>query len=62
MFRPVIKEGDCSNCRACQRICPKEVFGSKEEETIAVCNPIRCTGCESCTAVCPIGAIKVEEM
>jgi NAD-dependent dihydropyrimidine dehydrogenase PreA subunit len=60
MYRPVIREDKCTNCRACERICPKGVF-DPDEADVSVGNPIRCTGCESCTAVCPMNAITVEE-
>jgi len=61
MYLPVKKDEKCTCCRACARICPKNVFEEDDEE-LRVCNPLRCTGCESCSAVCPVEAIKVEEI
>lgn len=61
MFLPVVDEKECTNCRACERICPKNVFDS-DEETLCVANACYCTGCESCSAVCPKNALRVEEV
>jgi Pyruvate/2-oxoacid:ferredoxin oxidoreductase delta subunit len=61
VYLPVIDEKKCNRCRACVKICPKEVFGRDEPE-VNVWNPAYCTGCESCTVVCPEDAIKVEQM
>lgn len=61
MYMPIIKDEDCTRCRACANICPKDVFDADEEE-LSVSNPVYCTGCESCTAVCPMAAIEVEEL
>ncbi|MBI5571440.1 MAG: 4Fe-4S binding protein [Desulfomonile tiedjei] len=61
MFWPVIKENECTNCRACQRICPKMVF-DLEDRKVTVAMPTYCTGCESCSEVCPLKAIDVREI
>jgi|GEM_PF-1157196 len=63
MFYPVIKEDECTNCRACARICPKNCFDDADDKPCArVSDPLLCTGCESCEAVCPMKAIKVREI
>ncbi|MDQ7782507.1 MAG: 4Fe-4S binding protein [Desulfomonilaceae bacterium] len=58
---PVIKEEDCTRCRACANICPKAVFDAKNGE-VTVCSPAYCTGCESCTAVCPKAAVTLKQL
>lgn len=62
MYIPVIRDDECTNCRACARICPKQVFTGERDEDVSVSNPMACTGCESCTAVCPAKAITVKEV
>jgi NAD-dependent dihydropyrimidine dehydrogenase PreA subunit len=61
MYIPVIQDEKCTNCRACERICPKLVFDADRED-VTVCDPSKCTGCESCCAVCPAKAIEVKDM
>ncbi len=61
MYVPVIKYEECTCCRACVLICPKNVFEEDEKEP-RVGNRLYCTGCDSCTAVCPVEAIEVEEI
>jgi len=61
MYVPVIDDTKCNNCKACVRICPKEVFGL-DESCVTVDKPFYCTGCDSCEVVCPEDAIKVEQM
>jgi NAD-dependent dihydropyrimidine dehydrogenase PreA subunit len=61
MYIPVIRDDECTNCRACERICPKLVFG-KDKKEVCVADPSKCTGCGSCCAVCLVKAIEVKEM
>ena len=61
MFLPVVDEKECTNCRECEKICPKNVF-DPDEKMPRVSNACYCTGCESCSAVCPKNALKVEEI
>lgn len=57
-YRPVSNQGECTECGACEAICP---FGAVEcLEGPPLFDYTKCMGCGLCVSHCPIGATNLE--
>jgi uncharacterized protein (DUF362 family)/Pyruvate/2-oxoacid:ferredoxin oxidoreductase delta subunit len=57
--RPVVREGMCTLCGECRRICPAGAI--RLDETNITFDYNRCVRCYCCIEVCPMGALKARE-
>ncbi len=57
---PVIDEGLCAGCGACEDSCPLDVvYMESKEDRAFVKYPDECWHCGSCRQECPEGAIEI---
>ncbi|MFW9921851.1 MAG: nitroreductase family protein [Candidatus Thorarchaeota archaeon] len=57
-----IDEDLCTDCKACVRVCPSQLFSMKDDNKVIYTNPFTtCVRCGHCIAICPTKAILFED-